>query len=555
MFTGCILLSFWLIFCKPVEAQSVSTGKEEAPPAANKAEDSTELEKAEREMKSRLDAFRRLQEKHKALAASVKKRQEELAQLKADGNQEESKKAAELLKTKEDELLALFNDLEKAEALYDRAVERFQQAQKKQSTKEPETTDPAHEEVKTPLTDAIERRKLATQAALDAVSADDEAASLQAELDLLTDRQVIVMGELETIDDQLAKKKLSRTNRDELEHKRNQLTAEKEEIEHQMTVLSQELILARATARIKARQAKAEAEEFSRWHRKMLRSLFILLAIVGFILLIRAIAIRRVKDPQKRYTISRNLSILAFFVVVVGLMVIFIEDLSVLFTGIGVAAAGLAIALREIVASFFGWFIIRGSKGYQVGDWVQTGELYGEVIDIGLLVTILAQVTPLAPGGDKGGSWTGAMVYFPNSTIFNENIINYTRGYPFIWAQLVFTVTYESDWKKAEKLILEAVDNQEIIETAKQAREEMDKMATHFAIRIENTQPVVRTLAADSGIELRLRFLVHPRRRRALMDRINRSVMEAVDRTEGIDFAYNTLRVIPTPVGGGEGNG
>ena len=69
-----------------------------------------------------------------------------------------------------------------------------------------------------------------------------------------------------------------------------------------------------------------------------------------------------------------------------------------------------------------------------------------------------------------------------------------------------------------------------------------------FAIRIRNPAPVVRTRAAASGIELTLRFLAHPRRRRRrrLMDRVNRRIMEAVDQADNIDFAYNTIRVMPT---------
>ena len=74
----------------------------------------------------------------------------------------------------------------------------------------------------------------------------------------------------------------------------------------------------------------------------------------------------------------------------------------------------------------------------------------------------------------------------------------------------------------------------------------IDNMAKDFAIRIRNTAPVVRTRAGASGIELTLRFLAHPRRRRRLMDRVNRRIMEAVDRADNIDFAYNTIHVMPT---------
>ena len=83
--------------------------------------------------------------------------------------------------------------------------------------------------------------------------------------------------------------------------------------------------------------------------------------------------------------------------------------------------------------------------------------------------------------------------------------------------------------------------------TARLARKRLSEVASDFAIKVDNTAPRVRTWTADSGIELRLRFMVHPRRRRALIDTVNREVMQAFSAAADVDFAYNTLRVIPTP--------
>ena len=72
-------------------------------------------------------------------------------------------------------------------------------------------------------------------------------------------------------------------------------------------------------------------------------------------------------------------------------------------------------------------------------------------------------------------------------------------------------------------------------------------MTKDFAIRVRNTDPVVRSRAAGSGVELILRFLTHPRRRRLLMDKVNRLILEAVNLSDHVDFAYRTIRTIPTP--------
>ena len=270
--------------------------------------------------------------------------------------------------------------------------------------------------------------------------------------------------------------------------------------------------------------------------------------VVILLMIIRKVVSHRVKDPQRRYYLNRSLSILLVFVVLIGLLVIFVRDFAYLVTGLGVAMAGLAIALQELIASFFAWFVIQGAKGYRTRDWIRVGEQYGEVLDIGLFVTVLAQVSPIDPSGETGGRWTGGLTIFSNSTIFKQPVVNFTKGYPFMWSSITYTVTFESNWKSAEKLILEAAVNDEIAHAAREAVKKIDAMTTHFAIRVRSTEPSVRTRLGASGVNLTFRFLAHPRRRRLLMDKINRQVLEAVNSAKDVHLAYDTLRVIPTPL-------
>ena len=256
---------------------------------------------------------------------------------------------------------------------------------------------------------------------------------------------------------------------------------------------------------------------------------------------------RRIKTPDRRYYLNRSLSILMVFVVLIGLLVIFVRDFAYLVTGMGVVLAGMAIALQELLASFFAWFLIQSAKGYRVRDWIRVGEQYGEVLDIGLLTTVLAQVSPIADSGDTGGRWTGGLTLFSNSAIFKYPVINYTQGYPFMWCSITFTITFESNWKTAEMLIGQAAGNEEITYAARQAAKNIDEMTTRFAIKVRSTEPSVRVRIGASGVHLTLRFLAHPRRRRLLIDKINRHVLESIERVQDVHLAYDTLRIIPTP--------
>jgi len=70
---------------------------------------------------------------------------------------------------------------------------------------------------------------------------------------------------------------------------------------------------------------------------------------------------------------------------------IFSDKLGNLTVAFGVAGAGIAFALQEVIASIAGWVAVSFSNFYSVGDRVQLGGITGDVIDIGVLRTTLME--------------------------------------------------------------------------------------------------------------------------------------------------------------------
>jgi small-conductance mechanosensitive channel len=60
-------------------------------------------------------------------------------------------------------------------------------------------------------------------------------------------------------------------------------------------------------------------------------------------------------------------------------------------TIIGLAGAGLTVALKDFIVAFFGWFVLMGKNGLRVGDWVEIDGVAGEVVEINLLRTVLLE--------------------------------------------------------------------------------------------------------------------------------------------------------------------
>lgn len=119
--------------------------------------------------------------------------------------------------------------------------------------------------------------------------------------------------------------------------------------------------------------------------------------------------------------------------------------------GSGVAAVVLGFAFREIGENFLAGLFLAFSRPFDVGDYILSEMLEGEVREIELRYTHIRT----ADGRD---------IYIPNSQIFNKSLINYTRDG---LRRPAFTVgiDYADDAENARGLLLAAID--QIPETLK----------------------------------------------------------------------------------------
>ena len=62
------------------------------------------------------------------------------------------------------------------------------------------------------------------------------------------------------------------------------------------------------------------------------------------------------------------------------------------------------------------------------------------------------------------GNWvaadqsTGRVIHVPNGKVFGEALINYSKGFQYIWNEIPVRITFESDWQKAKGLLQEIAD-------------------------------------------------------------------------------------------------
>ena len=100
-------------------------------------------------------------------------------------------------------------------------------------------------------------------------------------------------------------------------------------------------------------------------------------------------------------------------------------------TVLGLAGAGLTVALKDFIVGFFGWFVLMGKNGVRVGDWVEINGVGGEVVEIGLLRTVLLEMGNWTDSGHP----TGRQVTFVNSYAIEGHYFNFTTG-QWLWDAL-----------------------------------------------------------------------------------------------------------------------
>jgi len=248
---------------------------------------------------------------------------------------------------------------------------------------------------------------------------------------------------------------------------------------------------------------------------------------------------RYIKDADSRYRTKKILSFLTYFAFLILAATIFSDRISHLTVAFGMAGAGIAFALQEVIASVAGWVAISFGGYFHVGDRVQMGGIKGDVIDIGVLRTTIMEIGQWV----NGDLYNGRIVKVSNSFIFKEPVFNYSADFPFLWDEISFPVKYGSDWKYAYE-VLEKVANEVCGEFSRQSKEAWRQVVEKYRIEEARIDPMVSIRADHNWIEYTIRFIVGYSRRRATKDQLFKRVLEEVDKSNNrIRIATSAMEI------------
>ena len=190
-------------------------------------------------------------------------------------------------------------------------------------------------------------------------------------------------------------------------------------------------------------------------------------------------------------------------------------------TVLGLAGAGLTVAMKDFIVAFFGWFVLMGRNGIRVGDWVEINGVGGEVVEVGLLKTVLLET----------GSWndaghpTGRRVSFVNSFAIEGHFFNFTTSGQWMWDELQVLIPPTQDPYPIIDGIQKMVEK-ETADNAGKAEAEWKQATTRYRVKALSAVPGINVVPTAAGIEVHVRYITRASERHESRKRMYEAVVE-----------------------------
>ena len=192
-------------------------------------------------------------------------------------------------------------------------------------------------------------------------------------------------------------------------------------------------------------------------------------------------------------------------------------------TFLGLAGAGLTVALKDFIVSFVGWFVLMGRNGIRLGDWVEINGVTGEVVELGMFHTVLLETGNWTDSGHP----TGRRVTFTNSFAIEGHYFNFSTSGQWLWGELTLVVASAQNpypiVEAIQKTVLEAT-----AEGAGQAEKEWQHAAHSRDMSALSAAPAINVKPVSGGVEIAVRYITRANERYQMRSRLYQAAMNLI---------------------------
>lgn len=272
---------------------------------------------------------------------------------------------------------------------------------------------------------------------------------------------------------------------------------------------------------------------------KIVISLVILSILIGiFTLILPVLITRRISDQKSRYNLKKILNIIAAVIFLIFMALIWIEESMSLLVTSSIIGAGIAFALQDVFKNFVGGLILLLSEMYRIGDRIEIDEHIGDVIDIGIMSTLIMEIR----GWVHGDQMSGRLISIPNALVINKPVMNYSRDHSFIWDEFSIPLTYESNWQIAISSI-EGIIRDKVGLLIPLAEKEIQALGEKYYFLKRATEPSVYITLTDNWIQVEARYICDIKNRRQMKHEISVEVMNWIASRTDVGISSTTTTV------------
>jgi len=190
-------------------------------------------------------------------------------------------------------------------------------------------------------------------------------------------------------------------------------------------------------------------------------------------------------------------------------------------TILGLAGAGLTVALKDFIVGFVGWFVLMGRNGIRVGDWVEINGVGGEVVEISLLRTTLLETGNWTDSGHP----TGRKVTFVNSFAIEGHFFNFSTSGQWLWDELTVAVPGGQN----PYPVIEAIQKLVVKETeasVRAAEDEWQKATTNYRVQNFSAKPAINLRPTGGGVEVHVRYITRAQERQSMRAHLYEAIVQ-----------------------------
>jgi small-conductance mechanosensitive channel len=190
-------------------------------------------------------------------------------------------------------------------------------------------------------------------------------------------------------------------------------------------------------------------------------------------------------------------------------------------TFLGLAGAGLTVALKDFIVGFIGWFVLMGKNGIRLGDWVEINGVSGEVVELGMFHTVLLETGNWTDSGHP----TGRRVTFTNSFAIEGHYFNFSTSGQWLWDELQLVLPTGQD----PYPIIDAIQKKVVEATAdssKQAEREWQSAARSRDMSALTAAPAINVKPVIGGVEIAVRYITRANERYLLRAKLYQAAVD-----------------------------